>query len=111
MLLKAPARPSPCSRTTAWAPASPGYTTAKVSSLHGLIYRGLASELGRRRRAASTARPTRPAWSASRTGCRSAAIDCDFRRKQAFTYAEQGDDVDEVAREVEAARDAGLPAS
>ncbi|MEA2421279.1 MAG: hypothetical protein QOF55_378, partial [Thermoleophilaceae bacterium] len=38
-------------------------------------------------------------------------IDCDFRRKPAFTYAEPGDDAGRIEREVEAAVRAGLDAT
>lgn len=87
-----------------------GYTTAKISSAHGLTYARLASkhdpDAARIYGEANQAGLERIAdW------VRERSIDCDFRRKQAFTYAEQGEDVDEVAREVEAARDAGLPVS
>jgi glycine/D-amino acid oxidase-like deaminating enzyme/nitrite reductase/ring-hydroxylating ferredoxin subunit len=87
-----------------------GYTTAKVSSAHGLVYAKLASKHG--------AQAARVYGEANQAGLERVArwvsecsIDCDFRRKPAFTYAERGEEVDEVAREVEAARDAGLPVS
>ena len=87
-----------------------GYTTAKVTSLHGLTYASLASSFS-----PETARIYGEAnqaglelvarWVAER------GIDCDLRRKAAYTYAEEGQDVEDIEREVEAARAAGLPAS
>jgi glycine/D-amino acid oxidase-like deaminating enzyme/nitrite reductase/ring-hydroxylating ferredoxin subunit len=87
-----------------------GYTTAKVTSLHALAYAGLASSFG-----AETARVYAEANQAGLD--RIAAwvdeldIACDWRRKPAYTYAEEGESVEEVALEVEAARAAGLPAA
>ena len=87
-----------------------GYTTAKVTSLHALTYASLASSFS-----PETARIYGEAnqaglelvarWVAER------GIDCDLRRKAAYTYAEEGQDVEDIEREVEAARAAGLPAS
>ncbi|MDQ3871043.1 MAG: FAD-dependent oxidoreductase [Chloroflexota bacterium] len=87
-----------------------GYTTAKVTSLHALTYASLAASFS-----PETARIYGEAnqaglelvsrWVAER------GIDCDFRRKPAYTYAEAGQDVKDVQEEVEAARNEGLPAS
>ena len=87
-----------------------GYTTAKVTSQHSLTYASLASSFSPETAsiygAANQAGLELVArWVAER------GIDCDFRRKPAFTYAEEGHDVEDIEREVEAARNAGLPAS
>jgi glycine/D-amino acid oxidase-like deaminating enzyme/nitrite reductase/ring-hydroxylating ferredoxin subunit len=86
------------------------YTTAKVSSLHGTIY----STIGRKHgaEAASTyaaANQLAREWMRARVD--ELGIDCDWRAKPAFTYAEDASDVAKVEAEVEAAKAAGLPAS
>ncbi len=87
-----------------------GYTTAKLSSLHGLTYRRLAGSLGsdaaRTYGAANEAGIARVFELADELG-----IDCDLRRKPNYTYAESGSDLAQVRGEVEVARELGLPAS
>ncbi|HLM51083.1 MAG TPA: FAD-dependent oxidoreductase [Solirubrobacteraceae bacterium] len=87
-----------------------GFTTAKVTSQHGLIYAELESRFG-----AETARHYA---SANQAGLELIArwvaeegIDCDFRRRDALAFAWGEDDLASVHAEVEAARRAGLPAS
>jgi glycine/D-amino acid oxidase-like deaminating enzyme/nitrite reductase/ring-hydroxylating ferredoxin subunit len=87
-----------------------GYTTAKVTSLHGLSYHPLAKSLGEEL--------ARLYGEANQAGLESVAglaseleLECDFRRKPNFTYAESGDDVGAIEAEVSAARRFGLPAS
>src|SRR5688500_2178214 len=64
-----------------------GYTTAKVTSLHGLVYRSLVEELGEERARlyadANQAAIVRVAAFVEEDG-----IDCDFRRAAAYTYTE-----------------------
>jgi len=87
-----------------------GYTTAKVTSLHGLVYRALLEELGEERARlyadANQAAIARVAASVEEEG-----IDCDFRRAAAYTYTEEAARVDDIQAEVEASRRLGLPAS
>jgi glycine/D-amino acid oxidase-like deaminating enzyme/nitrite reductase/ring-hydroxylating ferredoxin subunit len=87
-----------------------GYTTAKLSSLHGLTYRRLAESLGsdmaRTYGAANEAGIARVFELAAELG-----VDCDLRRKPNYTYTESGSDLDQVRGEVEMARELGLPAS
>jgi glycine/D-amino acid oxidase-like deaminating enzyme/nitrite reductase/ring-hydroxylating ferredoxin subunit len=87
-----------------------GYTTAKLSSLHGLTYRRLAGSLGsdaaRTYGAANEAGIARVFEIADELG-----IDCDLRRKPNYTYTESDSDLDKVRGEVELARELGLPAS
>jgi glycine/D-amino acid oxidase-like deaminating enzyme/nitrite reductase/ring-hydroxylating ferredoxin subunit len=87
-----------------------GYTTAKLSSLHGLTYARLESRLGQ-----SAARAY---GQANEHGIERAfdlagelGLDADLRRKPNFTYAESSDDREAIEAEVAAARRAGLPAS
>ena len=87
-----------------------GYTTAKVTSLHGLIYRSLVEELGEERARlyadANQAAIARVAAFVEEDG-----IDCDFRRAAAYTYTEDPARVGDIQAEVEASQRLGLPAS
>jgi glycine/D-amino acid oxidase-like deaminating enzyme len=87
-----------------------GYNTAKVSSLHGLTYRQLASSLGREK--------ARAYGEANEAGIarvfelsEELAIDCDLRRKPNYTYTEDAAELDKVREEAEVAAELGLPAS
>ncbi|MEA2436787.1 MAG: hypothetical protein QOF65_1343 [Thermoleophilaceae bacterium] len=86
------------------------YTTAKVTSLHGIQYQSVESSFGddgaRTYAEANEAGLERVAAFVDELG-----IDCDFRRKPAFTYAEDESDRGTIEDEVEAARRAGLDAS
>jgi glycine/D-amino acid oxidase-like deaminating enzyme/nitrite reductase/ring-hydroxylating ferredoxin subunit len=87
-----------------------GYTTAKVSALQTLIYAQLRSSVG-----ADHAR----AYGRSQLGAvahlaatvQELGISCDLERLPAFTYVESAARVGEIEAEVEAAGEAGLPAS
>jgi glycine/D-amino acid oxidase-like deaminating enzyme len=87
-----------------------GYTTAKLSSLHGLTYRRLAKSLGRERAReygeANEAGLARVFELAAELG-----IDCDLARKPNYTYTEDSSEVDELREEAELAAELGLPAS
>jgi glycine/D-amino acid oxidase-like deaminating enzyme/nitrite reductase/ring-hydroxylating ferredoxin subunit len=87
-----------------------GSTTAKVTSLHGLTYARLTSRFG--------AQGARAYGEANQAGLELIArlveelrIDCDFERLPAFTYTEDPQRVSAIDKEVEAAQEAGLPAS
>jgi glycine/D-amino acid oxidase-like deaminating enzyme/nitrite reductase/ring-hydroxylating ferredoxin subunit len=87
-----------------------GYTTAKLSSLHGLTYARLERTLGEH--------AARTYGQANERGIERAfelanevGFDCDLRRKPNLTYSESGDDRERIEAEVAAARRAGLPAS
>jgi glycine/D-amino acid oxidase-like deaminating enzyme/nitrite reductase/ring-hydroxylating ferredoxin subunit len=87
-----------------------GYTTAKVTSLHGLTYAKLTTTFG--------AEGARVYGEANQAGLERIArlveqlgIDCDFERLPAFTYTEDPQRVSAIEEEVEAAQQAGLPAS
>ena len=86
-----------------------GYTTAKVTALHGLIYDQVRSRFGdegaRHYGEANSAGLELIAEWVTEGG-----IECDFRRRAAYTYALPDGDVDELRKEVEAARLAGLDA-
>ncbi len=87
-----------------------GYTTAKLSALHTLLYADLRRSLGDEA-ARLYARSQQRA--VERVGAVAAelAIDCDLERVPGFTYAESADRVDDVRAEADAATAAGLPAS
>jgi glycine/D-amino acid oxidase-like deaminating enzyme len=86
-----------------------GHTTAKVTSQHGTVYSELRAKHG-----LETARAY-GGW--NEAGLAQVAewveelgIDCDFRRRPAFVYAEDEDQLSTVEDEAEAAIAAGLPA-
>jgi glycine/D-amino acid oxidase-like deaminating enzyme/nitrite reductase/ring-hydroxylating ferredoxin subunit len=86
------------------------YTTAKVSSLHGVIYQDVESSFG--------ADGARAYGQANERGLEligslveELGIDCDWRRKPSYTYAEDEQGNQQVQDEVQAALRAGLKAS
>jgi glycine/D-amino acid oxidase-like deaminating enzyme/nitrite reductase/ring-hydroxylating ferredoxin subunit len=86
------------------------YTTAKVSSLHGTIYSTIERKFGADGASVyGAANELAKEWMSARV--EELGIDCDWRWKPAFTYAEDERDVAKVQQEVEAAQRAGLPAS
>ena len=87
-----------------------GNTTAKVTSLHGLTYASLASQHDQ-----ETARAY---GEANEYGLQQVvdlaeelAIDCDLRRKPAYTYTEDPAERGKIEDEVSAAQALGLPAT
>jgi glycine/D-amino acid oxidase-like deaminating enzyme/nitrite reductase/ring-hydroxylating ferredoxin subunit len=84
-----------------------GYTTAKITSLHGLTYAKLESSFG-----PDTARIYGEANEAGLAAIAAAveelSIDCDFRRRPNFTYTESDSDRSSIEDEVAAAERAGL---
>ncbi len=86
-----------------------GYTTAKVSSQHGLIYERLRSKHGAETaRRYGEANEAALAWIAARVA--RDAIDCDFRRQASYAYVTAAKDRSKVEREADAVIAAGLPA-
>ena len=86
-----------------------GYTTAKVTVLHGLVYDEVRSHFGADgARDYAEANTAGLALIAGRVA--EAGIECDFRRRAAYTYAEDGADLGKLRKEVDAARAAGLDA-
>src|SRR3954447_24712841 len=87
-----------------------GYTTAKLSALHTLIYAKVRTSFGpdaARLYAESQQQAVeRVAAVAARL-----AIDCDLERVPAFTYVESPDGVEKLRAEADAAAQAGLAAS
>ena len=87
-----------------------GYTTAKLTSSHGLIYETLTSSFG-----AEGARlygeSNEAAIERVAGFVEQARIDCDFERQTNYVYTEDASMVSKIEAEVEAAKAAGLPAS
>ncbi len=87
-----------------------GYTTAKVSSQHGMVYAQLRARFGAGgARAYGAANQAALEWIARRV--ERDGIDCDFRRRPSYAYVSQGGDRTQAEREAEAAAEAGLPAT
>jgi len=87
-----------------------GYTTAKITSLHRLIYADLIDRFGSRK--------ARQYADANQAGIekvvslvREYNIPCSFARKPAYTYADSEESREAVAAEADAARSLGLPAT
>jgi glycine/D-amino acid oxidase-like deaminating enzyme/nitrite reductase/ring-hydroxylating ferredoxin subunit len=87
-----------------------GYTTGKVTSLHGLTYASLEERY--------SAEVARLYGEANQFGMREVAriaeqhsIDCDLRTLPAFTYTEKDETLQTIESEAAAAQRAGLPAS
>jgi glycine/D-amino acid oxidase-like deaminating enzyme/nitrite reductase/ring-hydroxylating ferredoxin subunit len=86
-----------------------GYTTAKVTALHGLIYQELVDRHGRER-AEAYASANAAAIEQIASMIEKLGIACEFERANAYTWAETSDGVERLRREVDACRAVGLPA-
>lgn len=87
-----------------------GHTTAKVTSLHQLRYAALMEEMGQEK-AHLYGESNQAAIERVAALVRDEHIDCDFARKDAYTFAESPATLDAVKAEVEAAQLLGLPAT
>ncbi|GAA2860909.1 iron-sulfur-binding protein [Actinoplanes cyaneus] len=87
-----------------------GYTTAKLSVLHTLVYDKLRTSFdqvsARQYATSQQAAVERVAEVTARLG-----IDCELERVPAYTWAESGDTLEKVRAEADAAAAAGLPAT
>jgi glycine/D-amino acid oxidase-like deaminating enzyme/nitrite reductase/ring-hydroxylating ferredoxin subunit len=87
-----------------------GYTTAKVTALHGLVYAQLVAEHGeetaRRYADANAAAVEQVASLVDQLG-----IECDFERRAALTYTSGPGQRADIEAEAEAATRLGLPAT
>jgi glycine/D-amino acid oxidase-like deaminating enzyme/nitrite reductase/ring-hydroxylating ferredoxin subunit len=92
------------------ASAVSGYTTAKVSVQHNLVYADLADRHGPEgARAYAQSQTLALEWIAATVA--DSGIDCEFERVPSLVYTEADDDVTAIEQEVEAARQAGLAAA
>ncbi|MFV0127079.1 FAD-dependent oxidoreductase [Streptomyces sp. HMX112] len=87
-----------------------GYTTAKLSSQHGLIYAKLRKSFGADG-ARLYARSQQDAVEYVAEVAAELGIDCELERLPSYAYVESSEQVAQVEAEAEAALEAGLPAS
>lgn len=87
-----------------------GYTTAKLSSLHTLIYADLQSRHGGDV-ARSYAQSQQDAIEHVSQVCAELAIDAELERAPSYTYATSPELLDQIRGEADAAAEAGLAAS
>jgi glycine/D-amino acid oxidase-like deaminating enzyme/nitrite reductase/ring-hydroxylating ferredoxin subunit len=87
-----------------------GYTTAKVTSGHGVIYSYLEEAFGEEG-ARIYAESNQAALERIAQLAEDERIACDFERKENYVYAQSNQEVASIKAEVEAARRAGLPVS
>lgn len=85
-----------------------GYTTAKVTAGHNVIYQTLARDHGTDA-ARGYAQANQSALERIVSIVTDEGIDCDLERCDNFVYAESSEDVGKIQAEVEAAAAAGLP--
>lgn len=87
-----------------------GHTTAKVTSLHQLIYAELIQQFGEEK-ARIYAKSNQAALEYIAQTVSAENIDCDFSRESAYTFAENDENLELIKKEVEAALKLGLPVS
>jgi glycine/D-amino acid oxidase-like deaminating enzyme/nitrite reductase/ring-hydroxylating ferredoxin subunit len=87
-----------------------GYTTAKVTAGHRLVYKDLIKTFGEEG-ARLYAESQQAALERVADLVAEHSIDCDFRRDAHFVYSESRDDVADLESEVEAETKLGLPVS
>ncbi|HVF53551.1 MAG TPA: FAD-dependent oxidoreductase [Actinomycetota bacterium] len=87
-----------------------GYTTAKVTAGHGLIYSEIEGKHGAEA-ARTYAESQTAAMELIRATVEEHAIDCDLDEAVNYVYTTDASQVDKVRNEVQAERDAGLDAS
>jgi glycine/D-amino acid oxidase-like deaminating enzyme/nitrite reductase/ring-hydroxylating ferredoxin subunit len=87
-----------------------GHTTAKITSLHQLIYADLIKQIGEQK-ARLYAESNQAAIEFMASLVAKEQIDCDFSRQSAYTFTESEDDLDQIQDEVAAALKLGLPAT
>lgn len=86
-----------------------GHSTAKLTALQGLVYRRLEQQFGPQA-AGTYAAANLAGIEQVAAWVDELAIDCNFQRQPAYTFTCDPGRVDDVAREAEAARRAGLEA-
>ena len=106
-LLKRAGRTVALVETAGIAHGATGYTTAKLTVGHNVIYKDLIDSFDLET-ARAYARSNQQAIEQVETLVREHAIDCDFERASNFVYTESAESVELVEREVEAARSAGI---
>jgi glycine/D-amino acid oxidase-like deaminating enzyme/nitrite reductase/ring-hydroxylating ferredoxin subunit len=87
-----------------------GYTTAKVTSGHNLLYAALEKKFGAEG-ARTYAQANEAAIAKIRSLVEELGIDCDLETKANYAYAERGESVQRIRDEIAAAKRAGLAAT
>lgn len=87
-----------------------GHTTAKITSLHQLVYADLIKQIGEEK-ARLYGESNQAAIEEYAKLIQTEKIDCDFERKDAYTFASSIENLDKIKDELEAAVKLGLPAS
>jgi glycine/D-amino acid oxidase-like deaminating enzyme/nitrite reductase/ring-hydroxylating ferredoxin subunit len=87
-----------------------GYTTAKITVLHTLIYDQLIRNFGEDK-ARAYGEANQAAIEQIAALVQEKQIDCDFVRNEAYTYTEAAENVEKIRAEAEAAQKLGLPAT
>ena len=87
-----------------------GNSTAKISSLHALTYDELASKQGESV-AGAYGRANQAGLESIARRVEELQVECDFERRDAYTYALDAGEIAQLQSEVAAAQRAGLPAS
>ncbi|HOE71645.1 MAG TPA: FAD-dependent oxidoreductase [Deltaproteobacteria bacterium] len=85
-----------------------GHTTAKITSLHGIVYRTLITHFGREG-AGIYAEANQTAIEKTAALVEKEGIDCEFSRASAYTYAVTDSQARRIEEEVKAAESIGLP--
>ena len=86
-----------------------GHTTAKVTSLHQLIYNDLLDKIGKEK-AKLYGESNEAGVEFVANTVQELGIDCDFSRRATYSFAESEKNLDKVKKEYEAAVELGLPA-
>ena len=86
-----------------------GHTTAKVTSLHTLVYDELIQKFGSEK-ARLYGESNQWAIQSIKDLCRERSIDCELRETTSYTYTVADDYVSKIEKEAEAAVSLGLPA-
>ena len=86
-----------------------GYTTAKISTLHGVLYADLIDKHGEEKARLYAESQVAALEHIARAAA--AGVDCDFERRDSYTYALEDNDTEQLRAEADAAASLGLPAS
>jgi glycine/D-amino acid oxidase-like deaminating enzyme len=87
-----------------------GNTTAKLTSQHNLVYDFLIKKHGKEF-ARAFGEANQQAIEDIKQLSEQLSIDCDFERADAYVYTQKKEKIDDIKREVAAAKSLGLPAS
>lgn len=86
-----------------------GYTTAKITSQHGLIYKYLADKFGLEN-AKIYAQANQSAVEKIANLIKVKKIQCDFYRKSAYVFSQNSEEDETIKKELEIVKKCGIPA-